>query len=545
MGCELLHIFSVLCYTLFMRPKPLLLIILDAFGISTEKEGNPMAAAKIPAISAIERDYPFIMLQASGVAVGLPPREAGNSEVGHLTIGSGRTIHHHLPRIISSIHDGTFFKNEKLLAAIQHVKANNSRLHIAGLISSGSVHSYINHLYALLDLCRHEEVNRVFIHVITDGKDAPPQEGAEFIREFEARIAEDFGGVAIASVVGRFYAMDRDTKWDRIEVAYNLMTQGRGKPVTSIPSYLEDSYKNEFTDEFIEPAVVRDNSGNAVAVVSPNDALIFFNFREDSMRQITHAFVDTQYPHFPRAKIDNLFVATMTDYEDALALLAAFPSPDIINPLAAVLGAEGLKHFHVAETEKYAHVTYFFNGGRETPFEGEERMLIPSLDIAHIENVPDMRAREITSAILQKMNATDVVIANYANADMVGHSGNFPAVVQALEALDASLGDLMNALFNTGGIMLITADHGGVEMKRNMISGERRTEHSINPVPLYLVSHEWKLRTPRTPADIIKQKKEVGGILTDIAPTILELLELKKPHEMTGTSMVSYLKKQI
>jgi len=527
------------------RPQPLLLIILDAFGISTEKEGNPMTTARTPVLDEIERDFPFITLQASGIAVGLPPREAGNSEVGHLTIGCGRTIHHHLPRIISSIHDGSFFKNEILLHAVTHVKTHGSQLHIAGLVSSGSVHSYINHLHALLDLAKREDITHVYIHAFTDGKDAPPQEGASVIRELEARCIEDWPNTRVASVIGRFYAMDRDTQWDRIQSAYDLMTQGKGSAVVSVPDYLEQEYKKGISDEFIEPAIAVDASGAAIATVQANDAIIFFNFREDSMREITHAFVDEQFDHFSRAKVDNLSVATMTDYEDVLAALAAFPSPDIIYPLSQVLGDEGLKHAHIAETEKYAHVTYFFNGGRETPFLGEERILIPSLERAHFDEVPEMRAREITSAILEKFGSVDVVIANYANADMVGHSGNFSAIVQAVEVLDEALGNLMNAVFNNGGLMLITGDHGGVEMKRNTISGEKRTEHSTNPVPLYLVGKEWRLRTPRTPAEIIAAKKEISGILTDIAPTILELLEIKKPYEMTGTSLVFSLMRQL
>ncbi|MDP3778854.1 MAG: 2,3-bisphosphoglycerate-independent phosphoglycerate mutase [bacterium] len=528
-----------------MRPKPLLLVIIDAFGISIEKQGNPVFTANTPVLDEIEANFPITTLQASGVAVGLPPREAGNSEVGHLTIGSGRSVHHHLPRIISSIHDGSFYKNEKLLGIAEHVKKNNSRLHVVGLVSSGSVHSYVNHLYAILDVARREEVSRVFIHAFSDGKDSPPQEGAAFIKELETRLAKDWPNVAVASVIGRFYAMDRDTKWDRTQKAYDLLTKGAGSVISSIPEYLETSYQQGISDEFIEPAVVGDVSGAPLATVQSNDGLIFFNFREDSMRQITHAFSDDAFSHFERMKIENLAIVTMTDYETSLESLAAFPSPDITNPLAQVLGSEGLTHFHIAETEKYAHVTYFFNGGRETPFEGEERMLIPSPEAAHFDEVPEMRAREITSAILEKMNSVDVVIANFANADMVGHSGNFPAVEKAVEVIDESLGVLMNAVMSSGGMMIITADHGGVEVKRNIISGEKRTEHSINPVPLYIVSNEWRLKKTRTPEEVIVAKKEIGGIITDVAPTILELLEIKKPHEMTGASLVSYLRRQV
>lgn len=538
--------FLFFCYDIGMaRPKPLLLIILDAFGISAEKEGNPVAKARTPILNEIERNFAFTTLQASGIAVGLPPREAGNSEVGHLTIGSGRIIHHHLPRIISSIHDGSFNTNEKLLKATGHVKTHGSRLHIAGLVSSGSVHSYNDHLYALLDFARREEIAEVYLHVFTDGKDAPPTEGAAFLKELEKRLADEWPNTKLASVIGRFYAMDRDEKWDRIQKAYELMAQGKGMLLASVSEYLAQSYKQGITDEFIEPGIVGDAQGNIRATIQPNDALIFFNFREDSMREITHAFVDETFIAFDRAQVENMILVTMTDYEDSLSQLAAFPSPDIAHTMSEVLSNDGVTHFHIAETEKYAHVTYFFNGGRETPFAGEERMLISSIATAHFDEVPEMRAREITSAILARMTHFDVIIANYANADMVGHSGNFPAVVQAVEVIDEALGSLMNAVFNAGGIMLITGDHGGVEMKRNVISGEKRTEHSINPVPLYIVGKDWRVVTPRTDVARDRAKKEIGGILTDIAPTILELLEIKKPNEMTGTSLVSYLQRQL
>lgn len=527
------------------RPKPLLLIILDAFGISGEKEGNPVAQARMPVLNEIERNFAFTTLQASGIAVGLPPREAGNSEVGHLTIGSGRTLHHHLPRIISSIHDGSFSTNEKLLKATGHVKMYGSRLHIAGLVSSGSVHSYNDHLYALLDFARREEIAEVYLHVFTDGKDAPPTEGAVFLKELEKRLADEWPNTKLASVIGRFYAMDRDEKWDRIQKAYELMTHGKGTLLTSVSEYLAQLYEQGITDEFIEPGIVGDAQGNIRATIQPNDALIFFNFREDSMREITHAFVDETFTAFDRAQVENMILVTMTDYEESLSQLAAFPLPDIAHTMSEVLSNDGVTHFHIAETEKYAHVTYFFNGGRETPFAGEERMLISSIATAHFDEVPEMRAREITSAILERMTRFDVIIANYANADMVGHSGNFPAIIQAVEVIDEALGSLMNAVFNTGGIMLITGDHGGVEMKRDVISGEKRTEHSINPVPLYIVGNDWRLVIPRTDVARDRAKKEIGGILTDIAPTILELLEIKKPHEMTGTSLVSYLQRQL
>lgn len=519
-----------------MRPKPLLLIILDGFGVSLEKEGNPVYEAQKPTLEEIERNFPFTTLQASGVAVGLPWGEAGNSEVGHLTIGAGRVIYHHLPRIINSIHDGSFFKNEAFLKAVEHIRENKSRLHIAGLVSSGSVHSYVDHLYALLDFAKKENVPEVYLHVFTDGKDAPPQEGAKFLEKLEERIKKEWPRVKIASVVGRFYAMDRDEKWERIQKAYELFTAGQGEKVKSVPEYLDASYKRDLTDEFIEPTVI-DEQG----VVKENDALIFFNFREDSMREITRAFTEESFDYFPRKKVENLLIVTMTEYEKNHHLLPAFKPLDIDWSLSRVLGEAGLRHLHIAETEKYAHVTYFLNGGQEKPFVGEERILIPSPATAHFDEAPEMKAKEITAKIIENFDKYDVIIANFANTDMVGHSGNFRAAVQAVEAVDEALGKLTNIVLGSDAAMLVTADHGNIELKRNVITGEKLTEHSLNPVPLYLVGKSFKLKKPRTAEEIIQQKKEVGGILTDVAPTMLELLGKKQPAEMTGGSLLKLL----
>lgn len=529
-----------------MRPKPLLLIILDGFGVSLEKEGNPVASARTPALNEIERNFPFTTLQASGVAVGLPWGEAGNSEVGHLTIGSGRVIYHHLPRIINSIYDGTFFSNEAFLKAAAHVRQNKSGLHLAGLVSSGSVHSYIDHLYALLEFTKREEIERVFLHLFTDGKDAPPKEGGKFLKILEDRISQEWPRVRLASVIGRFYSMDRDEKWDRIRACYELLAEGKGKKISSIPEHLRESYEKGITDEFIEPAFVPTEVGTTAgkpALIREGDALIFFNFREDSMREITHAFADDAFDKFPRKKIPNLFLATMTEYEKGINARAAFPPLDINWPLARVLSEAGLTHLHVAETEKYAHVTYFLNGGREKPFAGEERILIPSAATAHFDDVPEMRAADITAKILENFDRYDCIIANFANADMVGHSGNFKAAIQAVEIIDEQLGQLLNTILNSGSIMLITGDHGNIELKRDPVSGEKLTEHSTNPVPLFVVGKNFKRNSPRTAEEIEKQKSNVDGILTDIAPTILELCEIKKPQEMTGKSLLDLLTK--
>lgn len=537
-----------------MRPKPLLLIILDGFGVSLEKEGNPVAEARTPALDEIERNFPFTTLQASGVAVGLPWGEAGNSEVGHLTMGSGRVIYHHLPRIINSIYDGTFFSNAAFLKAVEHVRQNKSVLHLAGLVSSGSVHSYIDHLYALLEFTKREKIERVFLHIFTDGKDAPPKEGGKFLKILEDRISQEWPQVHFTSVIGRFYSMDRDEKWDRVRACYELLTEGTGNKIPSIPEYLSESYGREVTDEFIEPAIIKlpttnyskEPSSRAVgqlSTIQENDALIFFNFREDSMREITHAFADDTFDKFPRKKIPNLFLATMTEYEKGVRAEAAFLTLNVEWPLSRVLSEAGLSHLHIAETEKYAHVTYFFNGGTEKPFQGEERTLIPSVVTAHFDDVPEMKAAEITAKILENFDRYDVLIANFANADMVGHSGNFKAAVQAVEALDEQLGQLLNTILNSKGIMLITGDHGNIELKRDPVSGEKLTEHSVNPVPLYIVGKNFKRSAPRTPQEIEKQKSKVDGILTDIAPTMLELLELGKPQEMTGKSLLDLLGK--
>lgn len=523
----------------------MVLVILDAFGISGEHDGNPVYEAATPTLDEIEQWYPFTTLQASGVAVGLPVGEAGNSEVGHLTMGSGRVVHHHLPRIISSIHDGTFYKNELLLKAAAHVKQYNSRLHIAGLISSGSVHSYSDHLNALLDVARREELPSVFLHIFTDGKDAPPTEGLVFLSELEARMKKDWPQAAYATVQGRFYGMDRGENWDRTQTSYELMTLGKGQPIMSVSEYLQSQYKKNITDEFIEPAVVVDGAGQPTGLVRANDALIFLNFREDSMRQIARAFILGSFNQFVRQKVANLFPVTMTGYETAMAQYAAFPSPEIQHPLAQVLGEEGLTHLHVAETQKYAHVTYFFNGGREQPFPGESRVLIDSLHVEHFDEVPAMKASEITATILKGMDTYDVIIANFANADVVGHSGNFKAGVRAVEVLDESVKAMMNGILNNNGVLVVTGDHGGIELKRNAISGEKRTEHSTNPVPLYMIGNSYKRSAARTEQEIIKQRYEIGGILTDVAPTMLEILGLRKPVEMTGTSLLPFLLKRI
>lgn len=521
------------------RPKPFVLVILDGFGVSLERAGNPVAEAKKPAMDSFEREYPYTTLQASGVAVGLPWGEAGNSEVGHLTIGAGRVLHHHLPRIIHAIRDGSFFENNALAAAAAHIKKNNSRLHIAGLVSSGSVHSYAEHLEALVEWAARAGAAQVFLHIFTDGKDAPPRQGAAFLSALEGRLQALHPGVRYGSVAGRFFAMDRDEKWDRVQKAYELLTEGKGERVAAISEYLQASYARGIDDEFMEPAIV---AGDALSVIREHDAVIFFNFREDSMRELVHAFADDDFRAFPRKNALDLFIVTMTEYEkNLLGVLPMFPAADIPHPLGRALADAGLRQLRIAETEKYAHVTYFLNGGDEKPFPQEDRILVPSLPVAHADEAPEMRAREITEKIIENLAIYDVVVANFANADMIGHTGNFQAGARAVEAVDAALQKLSEAALGIGGVMLVTADHGNIELKRNALSGEKLTEHSINPVPLMLIGNQYKRATPRTDAEILAAKKEVGGILTDVAPTILALLDLGKPKEMTGQSLLTEL----
>ncbi len=523
---------------------PLVLVILDGLGVSLETHGNPAAQAKKPTLNDVERTYPFTTLQASGVAVGLPWGQAGNSEVGHLTIGSGRIIYNHLPRIISSIYDGSFFVNPAFMRVAEHVTKNSSRLHIAGLVSSGSVHSYIDHLYALLDFADRHGAPEILIHVFTDGKDAPPRQALAFLPQLEERLKKQHPKARMASIMGRFFAMDRDEKWDRIQQAYDLMTHGRGEQIDSLIEYLGRSYEQGISDEFIAPALLGNPAGRE-NIIRENDGLIFFNFREDSMREITHAFTDEVFDQFPRQKIQNLVAATMTEYEEGLRALVAFLPIQIDHPLSRVLSDAGFSHLHIAETEKYAHVTYFFNGGRETPYPGEDRILIPSIATAHFDETPQMRAPEITEKILENIDAYPVIVANFANADMVGHTGNFEACVAAVEAIDEALGKIKAAVLEKNGVLVVTADHGNIERKRDALTGEILTQHSTNPVPFYLIGKQFRLREPRTDENIAKRKSEAGGILTDVAPTILELLGLKKPDEMSGVSLLGMLEKQI
>lgn len=521
--------------------KPVVLIIIDGFGISPDKIGSPWEAAKHPALEEIEKNFPFTALQASGIAVGLPWGKEGNSEVGHLTIGAGKIIYNHLPRISTAIEDGTFFANEAFLKAVKHTKDNNSALHILGLFSSGTVHAYTDHLYALLELAKRNNLQSVYLHLFSDGKDAYQKEGTVYFKNLEKYLGEQYPNVKIASVIGRKYAMDRDGNWDRTERAYNLFVKSGGEEFETASSYIEESYKKEIFDEAIGAA--HTDASVSQSRIKENDAVIFYNFREDSERQLSSAFLDENFNGFPREKIKNLLVVTMTEYDKKFPALTAFKSLEIGSPLAKIISDAGLTQLHTAESEKYAHITYFFNGGEEWPFKSEERILIPSPRVPSYSQAPEMSADKVMEAVVSGLNKYDFIAANFANADMVGHTGDFKATVAALEKIDSCLGKIIPEILRIDGVLIITADHGNAEEKLYKMTGEKKTKHSINPVPFYLVGNDFKKEALATNDEINKNYKDVRGTLSDVAPTILELLGLKKPAEMTGKNLLEILYK--
>ncbi len=520
---------------------PVILVILDGWGINPEKRGNAIAQANTPTIDTIEKFYPAISLQASGIAVGLPWEESGNSEVGHLNLGAGRVVYQSLPRIVLAIRNGSFFKNPALLHAIEHSQKNKSCLHIMGLVSSGSVHSYIDHLYGLLELAKRKKVEKVRLHVFTDGKDSPPQEAADFLKKVQGQLKELADG-KIATLIGRFYAMDRNQNWDRTQKAYECLVEAKGNTSNDPIKAIEDYYKEGLTDNFIKPTVITDgNAQKPLGTIGDNDSVIFFNFRKDKARQLTESFVAPDFKEFPKKKLKNLVFVTMTQHKEGLPAEIAFPPIEIKNHLTEVLSNAGKKILKVAETEKYAHVTYFFNGGKEIVYPGEERILVPSTTLPHYDQHPEMAAPEITKNIIQAVNENkfDLIVVNYANTDMVGHTGNLEAAIKATETVDNQITALFNLTSAKKCTLFITADHGNAEYMLNPRTGEIITEHSTSPVPLYLVTPEnRKEGTSKRLVDL----KEPQGILSDVAPTILEFMKMPVPKEMTSQSLLDILK---
>ncbi len=528
--------------------NPVLLIILDGFGVPQDRVGSPWEIIKRPNFSEIERGFPFTTLQASGIAVGLPWGKEGNSEVGHLNIGAGKIILNYLPRISNSIEDGTFFENKAFLRAVEHIKENNSSLHLLGLFSSGTVHAYAEHLYSLLDFAKRNNVKKVFLHLFTDGKDAYQKEGFSFYKKLEADLSEQYPNAKIVSIVGRKYAMDRDNNWDRIEKAYDVFTEGKGNSFRIPSEYIKSQYNKDIFDATIEPAAIEGREGR----IKDNDAVIFYNFREDSPRQLTRAFVDKQFDKFPRKRIENLLFVTMTEYDKKISashkeketegfIFPAFKSAAVEYPLARIVSDMGLKQLHIAESEKYAHITFFINGGEEKPFEGENRILIPSPNVPSYDLLPEMSADKVTEAIISNLEKYNLIVVNFANADMVGHTGKLEATAKAIKKIDECIGKIMPKILKIGGVMVITADHGNAEEKLYKLTGEKKSMHSSNPVPFYLIANEFKRAKPLEKEEVNKLYAEVKGTLTDVAPTVLALLGLKKPGSMTGKSLIEKL----
>jgi len=507
--------------------QPLVLFILDGWGVNEQKEHNAIAGARIPNLSGLLERYPHTALGTSGEDVGLPEGQMGNSEVGHLNMGAGRVVYQELTRISRSIRERDFYDNPVLLEAVEKVRESGGALHLMGLLSDGGVHSHINHLYALLELARDQGLDRVFVHAFLDGRDVPPANAGEYIAALTERMVKMELG-KIVTVMGRYYAMDRDKRWERVQEAYEAMVEGRGLKVNNATEAVEQAYARGETDEFVKPTVIVDNSGQPLGQIKNGDAIIFFNFRPDRAREITRAFVDKDFTGFERpAERPRVHFTCMTQYDKTIEAPVAFRPQVLVNTLGEVLSYRNLRQLRLAETEKYAHVTFFFNGGVEKPNRGEDRVLIPSPHVATYDLQPEMSACGVTDALLAKLKdeVYDVIIVNYANPDMVGHTGVIKAAIKAVEEVDYCLGRAIEAVRQAGGIAIITADHGNVEMMRDS-TGEPHTAHTTNRVPFILVSDKHIGVTLRP------------GRLEDVAPTMLHLLGIEQPPEMTGRTLL-------
>ncbi len=511
-----------------MSKKPLMLMILDGYGVNPDKYGNAILNAKKPGIDRIFSEYPNTTLGASGLDVGLPDGQMGNSEVGHLNIGAGRVVYQELTRITKSIQDGDFFENPALLKAVENVKSNNSALHIMGLLSDGGVHSHMTHLFALIDFAKKHGLKEVYLHSFLDGRDVPPKSAGKFIAQ-----AQDYmkaqGVGKLATVSGRYYAMDRDNRFERVVLAYDALTTGEAVVTKDPFAALEASYENEITDEFVKPFVIEEN-GKIIGRIKDNDSVIMYNFRPDRAREITRAFADKSFTGFERKVFpENLTYICMTQYDATMPnVLVAFPPEKLENTLGEFLASEGLHQLRIAETEKYAHVTFFFNGGVEVPNKNEDRILVPSPKVATYDMQPEMSAFEITDKVVEAIekDVYDVIILNFANPDMVGHTGVFEAAVKAIEALDKCVPKIVDAILGKDGTVLITADHGNCDYMLDA-EGQTVTSHSLNRVPFLVASPKGKA---------VKLREQ--GVLADIAPTMLDILNLPQPKEMTGQSLI-------
>lgn len=508
---------------------PVTLIIMDGWGLNPRQDYNAVALAKTPFFDYLWNNWPSAALEASGLAVGLPVGQMGNSEVGHMNLGAGRVVPQDLTYINQLIESGEFDANPALNEAIEHALKNNSRLHLIGLLSDGGVHSHQEHLYALLRLAKRKKLDQVYVHALLDGRDTPPRGGAVYLEQLEAKIKR-IGCGQIASIAGRYYSMDRDKRWERVKLGYDVLVNGQGKTARTAAEAINASYAADVGDEFVLPVALVDPQGQPVATIGPNDAVIYFNFRSDRARQMTQALTDPGFTGFERAggMVKNLKMTTFMHYYDNQQPAFAFEVPEPTNGLAETLSNYGKKQFHSAETEKYAHVTYFFNGGQETPFPGEDRQLVPSPKVATYDLLPEMSARGITAAVVEalKTNQYDFVLVNFANPDMVGHTGFLDKAIIAVETVDDCVRQVVEATVSMGGVALVTADHGNSDQMIDYDTGKPHTAHTTNLVPFIYVAQQkpdWRF---------------ANGMLGNVAPTILELLGLEQPAEMTCKSLI-------
>ena len=507
-----------------MDKKLTMLMILDGFGINETEEANAIKLANTPNIDKLMKTCPTTKIYTSGLNVGLPDGQMGNSEVGHTNIGAGRIVYQELTRITKSIEDGDFFNNSELVDAIENCKRYNSKLHILGLVSDGGVHSHIRHLYAILELAKRKDFENVFVHCFMDGRDTMPTSGEGYLMNLEEKMKEKGVG-KIATISGRFYSMDRDKRWNRIQKSYDAIVNGEGIKATSVISAIESSYQKEVFDEFVEPTVICQNN-EPIAKIEENDSVVFFNFRPDRARELTRAIVDKDFNEFETKKM-NLNYVCFTQYDETIPNVKIAFKPEVLkNTFGEYISNKGLTQLRIAETEKYAHVTFFFNGGEEKQYIGEDRILVPSPKVETYDLKPEMSAIEVTDKVIEAINSKkyDCIILNYANPDMVGHTGNLSATIKAIETIDKCVGKVVQTVKNNNGVLLITADHGNAEQMLDYKTGEPYTAHTVNPVPLILVGMD--------------DAKLSEGKLADLAPTMLQLMGLEKPEEMTGKSII-------
>ncbi len=509
-----------------MKNRQYLLMIMDGVGLNDEEKGNAFKLANTPNLDRLTIKYPNTYVQTSGMAVGLPEGQMGNSEVGHTNIGAGRIVYQELTRITKQIQDGDFYNNKELKIAMENVKKNNSALHLLGLVSDGGVHSHIDHLIALLEMAKREGLEKVFVHAILDGRDTPPTSAVDYVKKLEEKMKE-IGVGKIATLSGRYYAMDRDNRWERVKLAYDAIAYGKGEEYKIAQKAIETSYEAQEFDEFVKPVVLTDSEDKPLATIGDNDSVIYFNFRPDRARELTKAFMLPEFDAFERKAINNLTFVTMTQYDESIKTVSVAYKPQVlVNTFGEYISKKGYTQLRIAETEKYAHVTFFFNGGKEEPYEGEQRILINSPKVATYDLKPEMSAYEVAESLVKVIEdkTCDVIIVNFANGDMVGHTGNLEKAIEAVEALDECVGKVISKIEEVGGEALITADHGNCEQMLDLKTGEPITSHSTFDVPLIVVSDRVKTLKP--------------GRLCDLTPTLLTMMNEEIPSEMTGESLV-------